>query len=263
VNSIHVDLTRGDVRLVPQVALVDVDGQSEPQPGLKNLPDIAAQNPNVIAGINGGYFWRIDVEGYWRDNVCRGKHRVDAEQPASTDCPNCGVGDGVVIIDGVLESSNCNCTGYSKPSVISLAQGGSSITVLDRGGFVDPNLVPNAIAAGPNLVSYDPSAGCAFVDIPEGDDNVNRVVYEASTAVGLVQLQTNGSMVATEGVLVTTDGSDSCHPNEHYCGLQCRDLATLMKDVFGCTQAMSMDQVRYVDMRTAFRGELSRFHFNF
>jgi hypothetical protein len=48
---------------------------------------------------------------------------------------------------------------------------------MDRGGVVDPATTPNAIAAGPNLVSWtNASAPSAVVNIPDGDDNVNRLV---------------------------------------------------------------------------------------
>lgn len=65
-----------------------------------------------------------------------------------------------------------------------------------------------------------------------------QVVYEATTAVGLTFVKGLSNSL----VMVTTDGSDSCMPNESYCGLFSPDLASLMKEVFGCSVAMSMDQ---------------------
>lgn len=238
VNSITVDITRSDIRLVAAQAADSGGNQS-----LKSLPDIGRQDPRNLAGINGGYFWRVDVNGFWRDNVCRGKRREEAEKPADPSHPNYGVGDGVVIVDGVLKSSNCNCTGNSRPAVMLLNGDESAIEVLQRGESPAPG-VPNALGAGPNLVSWNASAGAAFVDIPKDDDNVNRVVREAATAAGLVQHMDDatGKLVASAAVLVTTDGSDSCHVWEEWCGLQLKHLATLMRDVHGCTSAMSMDQ---------------------
>lgn len=49
VNSVIIDLSSGNVRAVPAVALDQ----------LSTVPDMATQNPNFIAGINGGYFWRV------------------------------------------------------------------------------------------------------------------------------------------------------------------------------------------------------------
>ena len=53
---------------------------------------------------------------------------------------NRGVGDGALVTDGVLKSSNCDCRGYSRPAVLSLAGPGSTVSVLDRGGLVDPQV---------------------------------------------------------------------------------------------------------------------------
>jgi hypothetical protein len=241
INSIHVDVTRSDIRVVPYAASKEAQ--------LQSLPDIAGQNENFIAGINGGYFWRVDIDGHWRDNVCKGKQRFEAEQDADPAHPNYGIGDGVIRVDGVTVSNNCNCTGYSRPAVLQMgdpAKGStafSSIDVLHRGEApIDSDTLPHAIGAGPNLISYNFTTGESYVDIPSDDDNINRVVYEATTAVGLVQTLENGALKTNEVIMVTTDGSDSCMPFERFCGLEANNLATLMRDVFKVQQAMSMDQ---------------------
>lgn len=41
---------------------------------------------------------------------------------------------------------------------------------------------------------------------------------------------------------LTTDGSDECGPKDITCGLNSRDLASLMKDQYLADVAMSMDQ---------------------
>jgi hypothetical protein len=46
VNSIHVDLLRDDIRVVPAVADRSVEVQT--------IPEMGAQNEKFIAGINGG-----------------------------------------------------------------------------------------------------------------------------------------------------------------------------------------------------------------
>lgn len=61
INSIHIELDRSDYRVVPAVA--------DPIVQVQSIPDMAKQNSNFIAGINGGYFWRVDIDGFWRDNV--------------------------------------------------------------------------------------------------------------------------------------------------------------------------------------------------
>jgi hypothetical protein len=237
INSIHVDLSQPDIRVVPAIA--------DPTAQVQNLPAMAKQNANFIAGINGGYFWRVDVDGFWRDNVCRGKVRKEAEQPASDKNVNFGISDGTVKIDDVVYGNNCNCTGYSRPAVLVLDNAESNIQVLHRGENVD-NTVHTAIGAGPNLVSLDIETGTAFVDVPKDDDNINKVVFEATTAVGLQQSIVAGAdgktTVAESLIMVTSDGSDGCLPFETYCGILSPDLGSLMKEVFKCTQAMSMDQ---------------------
>lgn len=234
VNSITIDLSSPNIRV--RGAIADPIAQVQP------LPDMATQNPSFIAGINGGYFWRVDIDGFWHDNVCKGKTRAEAEQPASSENPNFGIGDGLVKVDGVVYSNNCNCTGYSRPAVLKIDGTNTGIEVLHRGETVSAD-VENAFAAGPNLVSYDATTGKSYVDIPDDDDNINRLVYEATTAVG-VQLASEGGgkTVAKSMTLVTTDGSDSCLPNEHYCGLIAPRLASLMSEVFHLSVAMSMDQ---------------------
>lgn len=150
VNSIHIDMRRTDLRVIPAVA--------DPAVSVQSIPDMATQNPNFIAGINGGYFWRVDIDGFWRDNVCKGKVRKEAEQPVSPLHVNFGVGDGVIKIDGETYSNNCNCTGYSRPAVLQIDRLNSSIEVLYRGEKVAPH-VQSAIGAGPNLVSYNTTTG--------------------------------------------------------------------------------------------------------
>lgn len=238
INSIHVDLSRSDIRVVPAIA--------DPTAQVQKLPDMARQNSKFIAGINGGYFWRVDIDGFWRDNVCRGKTRKEAELPASLENVNFGISDGTVKIDDVVYGNNCNCTGYSRPAVLVLDSSSSNVQVLHRGENVDAT-VHNAIGAGPNLVSLDMETGKPYVDVPKDDDNVNKVVYEATTAVGLQQSivgdEASGKKTVAETlIMVTSDGSDGCLPFETYCGIFSPDLGSLMKDIFNCTQAMSMDQ---------------------
>lgn len=48
------------------------------------------------------------------------------------------------------------------------------------------------------------------------------------------------SFIASAHAVAFAVGSDSCNPNESYCGLVSPHLASLMLEVFKCTQAMSM-----------------------
>lgn len=49
-------------------------------------------------------------------------------------------------------------------------------------------------------------------------------------------------MKASSMFFLTTDGSDECGPKDISCGLNSKDLASLMKDAYGANLAMSMDQ---------------------
>mmetsp|Transcript_17070 Transcript_17070/g.15418 ORF Transcript_17070/g.15418 Transcript_17070/m.15418 type:complete len:348 (+) Transcript_17070:31-1074(+) len=233
VNSISMDLTNIKVRAIPASA----DSIEQ----LQTVPEMANSNTNnnFIAGINGGYFWRVDISGIWIDDVCRGKTRSEALSDVSSDNVNNGIGDGLVKIDGEIKSNNCNCSGYSRPAILILDGQNSFIDVVYRGDSVDDS-VQNAIAAGPNLVSYDASTQESYVDIPSDDDNINILEHAANTAVGLI-VDKNTNLPNTL-LLVTTDGSDECGPKDYTCGLNSKDLASLMKDKFGTSMAMSMDQ---------------------
>lgn len=208
VNVVTVDVTNPSVRVVPGVA--------NPKKMLEPVPDMATQNPNYIVGINGGYFWRVDITNFWVDDVCWFKSRAEAMGPVSKDHVNNGIGDGLIKIDGVVYSNNCNCTGFSRPAVMSFEGEDSNIQVLHRGETVADE-VQNAIGAGPNLVSYDPVTKTSFVDIPKDDDNINDIEYAANTAVA-AKFNTETGKV-THIMLVTTDGSDECGPSDPSCGL--------------------------------------------
>jgi len=230
VNSVHADLTTGKLRAVPGVPTEEF--------GLQPINQMAKPFPNFIAGINGGYFWRVDVDGVWIDDVCRGKVRKDAMQHVDVNYPNYGVSDGLIKIDGVVKGNNCNCSGYSRPAVLAIDGQSTDIQVLHRGETVADN-IKSAIGAGPNLVSQDPTTGESFIDIPADDDNINILEHAANTAVGFKKDATGKTATL---IMATTDGSDECGPLDDTCGLMSKALASLMKDKFGCAKAMSMDQ---------------------
>lgn len=145
----------------------------------------------------------------------------------------------MIKVDGTVYSNNCDCFGYSRPAVIELDGVNTKIEVLHRGETVDDS-VKNALGAGPNLLSFNATTGEAYVDVPSDDDNINKVVYEATASVGL-NLDPKTGLV-TSLVMVETDGSDDCLPNQDWCGIFAKDLGALHKEAFGLELAMSMDQ---------------------
>lgn len=229
VNVLTVDLSNPNVRVVAGVA--------NPTKSVEPLTTMAAQDLNFIAGINGGYFWRVDITNFWFDNVCWLKTREEAWGPVSSDHVNNGVGDGLIKIDGIVHSNNCNCTGFSRPAVLSIDGENTDIDVLHRGETVAEN-IQNAIGAGPNLVSYDPLTKSSYIDIPADDDNSNDHEWAAKTAVGVKFDTATGK--ATHIMLLTTDGNDGCN-YELSCGLDMQGVASLLKDQYGAHVALSMD----------------------
>lgn len=223
VSVVSVDLTRPGLRLSPlaNASLRTVDG-------------MAASTPqrNLLAGINGGYFWRVDVKTFV-DGVCLGKSRADALAAPSASNVNLGVGDGAITASGQLLASNCDCLGFSRPAVLSINGSASRIDVVHRGDPAPFGLSLDSLAAGPNLVSSNASG--SFVDIPSDDDNLGNILeHSANTAVGLLP---NGT-----ALLVTTDGFDGCSWFDATCGANAFTLAYLMKDFFGVASAMGCDQ---------------------
>ena len=169
VNSITIDLTANDIRITPAVSAF----QGEPLLPLDQLA-LSDSKQKLIAGINGGYFWRLDITPVWFDDVCQTKVRKEAEHPASRVEPNFGIHDGTVKISGLTVGSNCDCPGYSRPAVISNMGTNSDweISVMQR-GEQPANNVYSALGAGPNLVSFNSTTKTSFIDIPADDDNIN------------------------------------------------------------------------------------------
>ena len=116
VNVVETLLATPGLRLVPITAANNG--------GLGTVDAIAAKSAygaNVLAGINGGYFWEINNGAKWFDNVCMCKKYDDAMKPASFDAPNQGVSDGYVVANGTLLGTDCDCfCCFNKPSFITI-----------------------------------------------------------------------------------------------------------------------------------------------
>ena len=172
-NIVRADFTKGSLALLPAVA--------SSSPPLQPLTSIAANNPRVLAAINGGYFWRVDDSSFL-DNVCWTKSKEQALQPASPTHRSYGVGDSAVVINSTIVATNCEDPGYARPAALICDGSNSSIIVQHRGELLPPG-TSFAIAAGPNLVSS--SGSRAFVDIPLDDFNVNIWEHASNTAGAL------------------------------------------------------------------------------
>jgi hypothetical protein len=236
VSAIRIDLKAQDIRVTPLAS-------ADPLAPLKGIDQMASDYAprRIIAGINGGYFWRTDITPFWLDDVCRGKTRADAESPPSPDAPNNGIHDGQLVIDGKYFGSNCDKWGFSRPAIVytpsSLSSEDWDMALQSRGEQLAG--VYSALAAGPNLVSLNATTLEPYVDIPEDDDNINIYEHASNTAVGLIfDLKTGKSK---EMIFVTVDGSE-CGPFDQSCGINSKNLAHLMLDAFNVHKSISMDQ---------------------
>jgi len=229
VNIVTANLSAGSgLRLTPATAPSSAPHQ------LATLDAIAAADGRrLIAGINGGYFYRLDVATFF-DGVCIGKTAAVAEEPPSPAAPNAGVADGGIVVKGQLRGSNCDCLGYNLPVWLSINGSDSRIDVTGRASPPPAGLALDSLAAGPNLVSSNASG--AFVDIRDGDENFSNVYeWAANTFVGF-------SPDKATSYFVTTDGYDGCPAKSTTCGANAFSLAYFAKDYLKVGSAMAMDQ---------------------
>lgn len=230
VNMVDGVMTKdGPLRALPVV------GNGTTQLNKLSILSTLAHDPLFVplAGINGGYFWRLD-DSKFIDDVCFGKFREEAVKTPSASDPNAGVGDSLTIIAGQYASSNCDKAGNSMPVAMVLDYP-PSIAQLTRGARL-PSTVQNAIGAGPNLVSYNVTSSTSFVDIK--GDNVNILEHASNTAVAL---RTDAANV-THLVLTTFDGIDGCVEYNPKCGINAHQFASYLLDHVGVRTAMEMDQ---------------------
>ena len=232
INVVTADLASPTLRLVPVMA--PLSGVNRLAPLNKMAED---DGRALIAGINGGYFFRTDLGKSWFDDVCVGKTYDDALANASLSVPNDGPGDGAIVAAGALLSSNCNCPGFSRPVVMTINGANSRFDVLTRGAPPPAGLTLDAISSGPNFVSSNSSG--SYIDIPSDDDNIGNILeHAANTGVGLLASPGGGALA----FLVTTDGFDGCSPFNASCGTNAFTLAYFFKDYLNATSAMGMDQ---------------------
>ena len=231
VNVIEADLTHPSVSAVPAVA---AKRSTAPLPGIAAQPG----GSKLLAGINGGYFFRVDEGPHWTDDVCVGKtysealHNVSAAGRRSSSSD--GIGDTLVKLNGNLLSRNCDNVGFSRPAALVLDRGAARVELLRRGQDL-PATVSTVIAASPRLVTSS-GGGPPQVHIPADDDNTGNIEeHAANTGAGL---RDGGKTL----VLVTVDGVDDCSMLNATCGVNAVQLAFLMKDALAVDDAMQMDQ---------------------
>jgi exopolysaccharide biosynthesis protein len=208
--------------------------------GLAPVTQIMAQDKDaddLYVGINGGYFYRLDVKNFF-DDVCLGKTAADARMPVNVSNPVGGIGDGLMIRDGELLSTNCNKPGFNRPAVIVL-NGTQSDIVVQHSADPPPAGAMNAMAGGPNMVSEFPN-GTSYLNVCNvmdkvRDEDLNCLEIAANTAVGIRRAD-------NRLFLVTFDGTDNCGITNHSCGINVFPVGTFMLSYLNVTKAMGMDQ---------------------
>jgi len=140
INIIDANLSDTHVMAKPTLAAINPN-----QPPLNKLTDMAEQQPVFVAGINGGYFRLKPNKG---DVNC--KERLP-DIPFTI--PQF-IGDGLLVIDKQVFSTNCAGSAFSEPARSALIQ--DATTKQWRIEPVLPGKVPvnalNAIGAGPGLI---------------------------------------------------------------------------------------------------------------
>jgi exopolysaccharide biosynthesis protein len=133
--------------------------------------------------------------------------------------------------------------------VLSINGSSTRIDVLHRGDAPPAGSRLDSLSAGPNLVTTNESG--TFINIPSDDDNIGNILeHSANTAFGLTD--------DARALLVTVDGFDGCPLLNASCGINAFSIAYLMRDHFGVSSAMAMDQGGSTTMWVKGAGIVSR-----
>ena len=237
INVVSVDLRDG--------SRARIEPAASPNGTLSFLSDIGSLDSSRVAGVNGGYYYRMDDTGF-KDGVCKGKTRADAEMPATASHPNRGLGDASLVSNGILLSSNCDCRGYNMPAVLTVNGTRSRIDLVGKGGAPPAGLELDSVAGGPLILKggraigpdlKDENAGHFFEHAGNAGMGLSRPL--PSTAGTLLTSQSGRPSTAW---MVTFDGYDGCPFTDTTCGTTAFVMAAFFRDYLGAWDAMSMDQ---------------------
>lgn len=221
----------------PEIKFVPYQAQSSNQ--LEKLPQIADHlnaKYNIIAGINGGYFYRMDVPGF-TDNICYYK-TFDPPKPGES------IGDSLLQYNGKSYATNCAfMPGLAESSRAALILTGVDPVSLKTAPYitlVKPNTVymqkdqiPDAIGAGPNLITD----GKLTVNDPN-ENLLPTLEFSANSAVGIIN-DTDG--YPAQIVFFVVDGNNNSAEND-WPAMNAYQMADFMLNYLKVSNAMSMDQ---------------------
>jgi len=222
----------------PEIKFVPYEAQSTNQ--LAKLPEIAdslSSRYNVLAGINGGYFFRNDVK-HFKDNIC----------PAKTfNPPKAGdsMGDSLLQHDGKNYATNCAFwPGKAENPRAALILSGINPNSGKNAPYITlvkpdvvytqaGNVIPDAIGAGPNLVTN------GKLTVSDPDENLLPTLeFAANSAVGIIN---DNAGNPAQLVFFTVDGSDDS-PKKGWPGMNALEMADFMLHYVKVANAISMDQ---------------------
>ncbi|OGT29803.1 MAG: hypothetical protein A3E87_05585 [Gammaproteobacteria bacterium RIFCSPHIGHO2_12_FULL_35_23] len=223
INIIDANLNAKDIYLTPVLAKTT----SSETPYSETLQDMGQNNPNLLAGINGGYFF-INSSKKQHDQNCLGKHFPELTSQ--------GVGDGLLIINNNAYATNCETNFFSEKYRTSIVQNTNQQWQIAN---IAPNTIPtgmvNGLGAGPgliNTINNKPQIAIHWEGI------FSTFEFSANSAVIL----TLDSQHHTHVIFFTVDGSDKL------AGMNAMEMANYIYTILPKTlheqiiSAMSMDQ---------------------
>lgn len=213
INVLDVDLNIKQIKIKPVKASDN---------NLETVPNIANRDENIIAGVNGGFFYNGGTNSQYQDPICPGK-----TYPQTDD-----LGDSLLQIDHQLISSSCDKNHYAR-SAFAIDKFGNAYIQQVSPEHALKNLydeqnenVRYAIGGGPNLVSPTVD-GKGFINIlDEGFAQIDKL-RAPRTAIGI----THDKHI----LFVTIDGKK---PD---IGMTLSELAQFMANALQAVSAMNLD----------------------
>lgn len=232
INVIYAPTNDPTIKILPR--------QANTPNQLAQLPAIADElsaQYNILAGINGGYFYRNDVTNF-NDNICPSKTK---NPPKPTD----SMGDSLLQYNNATEATNCvYIPGVTTPRASLILTGINPLTnkpapyitlVNPDVSYKNPDgTFPDAIGAGPNLITD----GKITVDNPEEGLMGPTLEFAANTAVGIINDQNNNP---SQIVLFTVDGNDQSF-QKNLPAMNAAEMADFLLNYLKVNNAISMDQ---------------------
>ena len=223
INLIDANLADKNIYLSPVLAKT-IDPQA---PYLQSLQVMGKENPALIAGINGGYFF-LNKSKHHRDENCLSKSYPEFTTQ--------GIGDGLLIINNSAYATNCSSGIFPEKARSSIIENQNQQWEIKKTATNKiPSGVINALGAGPGLITNMNGKPVISVD---WENILSTFEFAANTAVILATDKNHHCHV----IFFTVDGEDKV------AGMSAIEMAnfiaTVLPDLLHLKiiSAMSMDQ---------------------